>query len=74
MAALLLLAAGAACASDRVKNSNAQWHAQDNCTRQAFQKHPDYTEEGAAKRDAFVRQCLRASRLPPRTDLAAPQQ
>lgn len=74
MAALFLVAAGVACADDRLKNSNAQWHAQDNCTRQAFQKYPDYTQEGATKRDAYVRQCLRTGRLPPRTDLATPQQ
>lgn len=53
-------------ADERLGTANKTWRGQDNCTRQAFQKYPDYTEAGAAQRDAFVRECLRDNRLPPR--------
>lgn len=46
-------------------NSQAVWLSMDKCKRQAFQKFPDYTPEGNAKREKAVRQCLEANNLPP---------
>lgn len=69
IAAIPALLSGPAQASDqRLGTANKTWHGQDNCTRQAFQKYPDYTEAGAAQRDTYVRQCLRDNRLPPRSN------
>jgi hypothetical protein len=51
-------------AQDRGSTSQQRWSAMDNCNKQAFAHYPDYTVEGAAKRDAYVRQCLRSQRLP----------
>lgn len=69
-----MLAASGANADTRLETSNKKWTQMDTCSRQSFQKFPDYTVEGSAKRDAYVRDCLRTHRLPPRNDLAQPQQ
>ena len=58
----------------RLEKSNGMWTQSDSCGKESFQKFPDYTTEGAAKRDAYVRQCLRRHRLPPRADVAQPLQ
>lgn len=72
-AVLMLLAAPGAHADNRLNGTNRQWQTADNCTRSSFKKYPDYTVEGATKRDEYVRECLRNNRQPPRADLAPPQ-
>jgi hypothetical protein len=58
----------------RLQKSNKIWTQNDNCGKESFQKFPDYTTEGAANRDAYMRECLRGHRLPPRADVAQPLQ
>ena len=41
------------------------WAQMDNCKRQAWKKHPDYTREGNAQRNEMVKHCLQASNAPP---------
>jgi len=81
-AAWLLVPAGAlalalwvadAAADTRLDTANKHWHTADECNRQSFKQYPDYTADGAAKRDAFVRECLRNNHLPPVNDAAQPQ-
>jgi len=57
---------------NRLGRSNKVWAQSDNCGKESFRKFPDYTTEGAAKRDAYMRECLRKHRLPPRADVAQP--
>jgi len=79
IAILVAAAASAGAAVTRVGAANdstiKRWHTADDCNREAFKKYPDYTQEGAAKRDAFLRACLRDHRLPPpgNTGQAQPQ-
>lgn len=73
VAAVLLLTAPGAHADNRLNGTNRQWVTADNCSRNSFKKYPDYTMEGALKRDAFVRECLRDNRQVPRADLVPPQ-
>jgi hypothetical protein len=47
------------------KQSERIWSQMDNCKRQAWKQHPDYTREGNAKRDEVVKHCLEASNTPP---------
>jgi|GEM_PF-2394361 hypothetical protein len=56
----------------QLQKSNKMWEQSDNCGKESFQKYPDYTADGAAKRDAYMRACLRRHHLPPRNDLAQP--
>jgi hypothetical protein len=72
-ALMAVLAATGADAETRLETSNKKWANMDTCAKQSFQKYPDYTAEGANKRDAFMRDCLRTHRLPPRNNLAQPQ-
>jgi hypothetical protein len=58
----------------KLERSNKKWAQNDTCGKESFRKFPDFTVEGAAKRDAYMRECLRKHRLPPRNDLAQPQQ
>jgi hypothetical protein len=67
--AALAGAPDAMAAGDRSKPITAQWAAMDNCSKASFKQFPDYTADDAARRDAFVRQCLRSGHLPPRNDL-----
>jgi hypothetical protein len=53
--------------------SDRMWSQNDLCGRESFKRFPDYTVEGAAQRDAYMRKCLHKYGLPPRTDLAQPQ-
>ena len=55
-----------------LEKSNKIWAQSDTCGKESFQKFPDYTVEGATKRNAYMRECLRKNRLPPRNDLAQP--
>ena len=40
------------------------WTRMDNCKRQAWKQHPDYTREDTAKRDEAVKHCLEANNMP----------
>src|ERR1700693_1553218 len=60
--------------SSRLDKSNKMWMQSDTCGKESFQKFPDYTTEGADKRDAYMRECLRRHHLPPRADVAQPKQ
>lgn len=57
---------------NKLGKSNKMWTRSDNCGKESFQKFPDYTTEGATKRDAYMRDCLRKHHLPPRADVAQP--
>lgn len=46
------------------------WSRMDKCTRTAFEKYPDQTADGLAKREAYTRQCQRANGTPVRASLA----
>lgn len=71
--AVAALAGTSAFAEDtRLERANKKWAQSDTCGKESFRKFPDYTAEGAAKRDAYMRECLRKNRLPPRNDLAQP--
>lgn len=72
-AVLVVLTADVAHADTRLNGANQRWQTADKCTRTSFTRYPDYTVEGARKRDQFVRECLRNNRLPPRPDLAPSQ-
>jgi hypothetical protein len=55
-----------ASATTNQRTAQKTWSDSDKCTKQAFEKFPDYTAEETAKRDAFVRRCLNARGLPGR--------
>lgn len=56
--------------------SERVWKRMDNCKRQAWKQHPDYTREGNLKRDEALKHCLKASNAPPMSPLTqrAPQE
>jgi len=56
----------------RLEKSNKMWNQNDICGKESFQKFSDYTADGALKRDAYMRDCLRKHHLPPRNDVAQP--
>jgi len=56
----------------RLDKSNKMWGQSDTCGKESFRKFPDFTEEGALQRDAYMRDCLRKHHLPPRNDVARP--
>src|SRR5262249_39595846 len=56
----------------KLSKSNKMWSQSDNCGKVSFQKFPDFTEEAALKRDAYMRECLRRHHLAPRNDVAGP--
>lgn len=56
----------------KLERSNKMWGQSDACGKESFRKFPDYTEEAALKRDAYMRDCLRKHHLPPRNDVARP--
>ena len=56
----------------KLQKSNKMWEQSDTCGRDSFRKFPDFTAEAALKRDAYMRDCLRKHRLPPRNDVAQP--
>jgi Ni/Co efflux regulator RcnB len=60
-------------AETRMDSPSKRWHAADQCNRDAFKKYPDYTQQGAAKREAYVRGCLREHRLPPQNNSGQPK-
>jgi hypothetical protein len=53
-------------AGSNFTGSESVWKASDKCNSRAITKFPDHTSEALAKREAFVRQCNRDSRVPAR--------
>ena len=67
IAALLIVAAASAqAATAQATTAMHNWKTMDNCERQAHTAFPDFSAESNAKRDATLKNCLNASRLPPR--------
>jgi hypothetical protein len=58
----------------REQKSKQIWKWNDDCGQESFRKFPDYTTEGALKRDVYMRECLRSHHAPPRAELAQPVQ
>jgi hypothetical protein len=74
IAALLIVAAASAqAATAQATTAMHNWKTMDNCERQAHTAFPDFSADSNAKRDAALKNCLNASRLPPRAP-AAPGQ
>ena len=74
VAALIVLAAGAAQASRLLGNQVlTRWKTADSCAKQAQKAFPDYTAESNAKRDAKLNECLGGAILPPREPLSPKQ-
>lgn len=67
-AALLLAQPALATQSGIVAMRN--WKVMDECARKAQEAFPDFTQEGNAKRDARLKECLAQHNLPPRTPLS----
>jgi hypothetical protein len=57
----------------RLELSNKKWAQSDTCGKESFHKFPDFTEQAATQRDAYMRECLRNHNLPPRADLVKPR-
>ena len=80
LVALALICGSASSASAQMPgyNGNNQservWKRMDDCKRQAWKQHPDYTRDGSLKRDKAVRQCLAAGTEPPVSPLTPPAQ
>ena len=73
-AAMTAAMATAGLADDtRLDSPRKRWQASDQCNREAFKKYPDYTQEGAAKREAYIRECLNAHHLPPQSNSSQPK-
>jgi len=71
-AAVLLLLAGTAQASQQGQGVVNSWKAADKCAKQAQAAYPDYNAEANAKRDAKLKECLNAGNLAPRQPLSPP--
>jgi hypothetical protein len=69
-AAFAFLASEAVALSSTGKAANSRWESGDDCAKRSFELFPDWTQEHAAKRDAFVRKCLAQKRLPARSPAA----
>jgi membrane protease subunit (stomatin/prohibitin family) len=72
LAAVLLLLAGTAQASQQGQGVVNSWKAADKCAKQAQAAYPDYNAEANAKRDAKLKECLNAGNLAPRQPLSPP--
>ena len=72
LAAVLLLSAGTAQASQQGQGVVNSWKAADKCAKQAQAAYPDYNAEANAKRDAKLKECLNAGNLAPRQPLSLP--
>jgi hypothetical protein len=70
VAAVLLIvavpAAPAIAASGTSLTAKSAWATMDKCTKTARDKYPDETAAALAKRDAYVHECQRDSRVPVR--------
>ena len=72
LAAVLLLLAGTAQATQQGQGVVNSWKAADKCAKQAQAAYPDYNAEANAKRDAKLKECLNAGNLAPREPLSPP--
>jgi len=72
LAAVLLLLAGTAQATQQGQGVVNSWKAADKCAKQAQAAYPDYNAEANAKRDAKLKECLNAGNLAPRQPLSSP--
>ena len=72
LAAVLVLLAGTAQASQQGQGVVNSWKAADKCAKQAQAAYPDYNAEANAKRDAKLKECLNAGNLAPREPLSPP--
>jgi len=72
LAAVLLLLAGTAQASQQGQGVVNSWKAADKCAKQAQAAYPDYNAEANAKRDAKLKECLNAGNLAPRQPMSPP--
>ena len=72
LAAVLLLLAGTAQASQQGQGVVNSWKAADKCAKQAQAAYPDYNAEANAKRDAKLKECLNGGNLAPRQPLSPP--
>ena len=70
LALALLLAPGAARASQQGVVATKNWKAMDLCAKEAQAAFPDFSADFQAKRDAKLKECLQGSNLPPREPLA----
>ena len=73
-AALALGAAAAQAATAQATTAMHNWKTMDTCERQAHAAFPDFSAESNAKRDAALKNCLNANRLPPRAPVSGPGQ
>jgi len=73
-AALALSAAAAQAATAQATTAMRNWKTMDTCERQAQAAFPDFSAEANAKRDAALKNCLNANRLPPRAPASGPAQ
>jgi hypothetical protein len=69
-AAALLLAVPSRAAD--VQGLQQRWNQMDRCTKMAREKYPEGNAAAQAKRDAFMQECQRTGRLPPRQGIAPP--
>ncbi len=49
----------------KLRQSETVWKGMDNCKRQAWKQHPDYTPDSNAKREEAMKLCLQANSAPP---------
>lgn len=66
---LLVLAPGAARASQQGVVAMKNWKSMDQCAKDAQAAFPDFTADSQAKRDAKLKECLAGKNLPPRDPL-----
>jgi hypothetical protein len=66
VAALVLVSAGSAMATQAGVNAMLGWKTMDSCAKQAQARYPDFTADSNAKRDAMLKACLQQNNLPPR--------
>ena len=52
--------------------SERLWKRMDDCKRQAWKQHPDYTRADSLKRDEVVRRCLALNNAPPEAPQTPP--
>jgi hypothetical protein len=71
LAALLVVLAKTADASQQGHTVFAYWKAADLCAKQAQTAYPDFSAESNAKRDAKLKECLSAGALAPRQPLSS---
>jgi len=68
----LLLSPAGARATQQGQTTLLNFKTMDACARQAQTAYPEFNADSNAKRDAKLKECLRANGLPPREPLAQP--